>query len=187
MSSTYRVQIYCLGLMVFLVGMVVVWIPTAKADSPALRELRARVEALEAQAVDISVRVFNSADIPILHQQVVTTLTFNMERWDTDGIHDPNDSRLTAQTAGKYYIFAHITWRAVGVGGGRRLGILLNGATVIAEEHETGGPTSMSVSTHYELDVDDYVEVQVEQGSGNAVDILSVEAMSPEFGMVKLP
>lgn len=190
MSSNYRGPMHCLGTIVFLVGVVVVWLPTAEADSPAVRDLRARVEALEAQSGDISVRVFNSTNITIPNSGT-PTLNFDMERWDTHDIHDTavaDNKKLTVQTAGKYYIFAHVTWQATGSGGGRSLGILLNGGTVIAEEgHPTGATTSMSVSTHYDLVVGDILELQVSQASGSTVDILSVDATSPEFGMVKLP
>jgi len=44
-----------------------------------------------------------------------------------------------------------------------------------------------SISTHYELNVGDYVEVRVFPGPGLATDILQIDANSPEFGMVKLP
>jgi len=186
--------LFNLGVIVFLVGVVVVWIPTAKADSPALRELRARVEALEAQSVDISVRVFNPTDITIpTAGGPQTKLPFDSERWDTDDIHDTavmNNKKLTAQTAGKYYIFAHIVWDTNSAGY-RSLGILLNGSTVIAEQRggiaDPNVPISMSVGTHYELTVGDYVEVQVSQNSGSPIDIFRVDARSPEFGMVKLP
>jgi len=136
---------------------------------------------------DISTRVFNSMDITIPHV-TDTILTFDSERWDTDGIHDTaaNTSRLTAQTAGKYYIFAHIEWD--GGAGTLNLRILLNDTTVIAENFvQSLRFFSMSIGTHYEFNAGDYVEVQVRQNSGVPRDILSVEASSPEFGMVKLP
>jgi len=138
---------------------------------------------------DISVRVFDSQDVSI-PSAILTILLFDSERWDTDDIHDTaiDTSRLTAQTAGKYYIFAHIKWDAGGAD--LRLRILLNNTTLIAEVSDVGrsGPSNaQSIGTHYELNVGDYVEVQVRQAVGFPVDILRVDASSPEFGMVKLP
>jgi len=175
-----------------LVFLFVIWAVTpVRADCPHKENFNHK--HCDNVPTESSARVYNSADISI-PDGATTTLNFNMERWDDEGIHDPavDTSRLTAQTEGKYYIFAHITWGSSGVGGGRTLGIILtdiDGTTVIAEEgHVAGSTSSMSVSTHYELNVGDYVEVQVRQDSGAPIlDVLNVEASSPEFGMVKLP
>ena len=150
---------------------------------------------------DISVRVFNSSNITVPQQSVgepATTLTFDSEKWDTDDMHSTteNTSRLTAQTAGKYFIFGHITWQETT--GGGELRILLNGATVLASQsapafsgadNPEGGASgpSLSVITHYELNLSDYVELQAFQRSGSGKNVLSIDARSPEFGMVKVP
>lgn len=144
---------------------------------------------------DVSVRVFNSADItvPNMNPGEWTSLTFNSERWDTANLHETttNSGRLKASVAGKYYIFANITWESpIGTGlWGLRL--QLNGKTVIAEQSlpNTAAPfrISMSVGTLYALAAGDYVEAQVFQNSGNPLLIPSIAATSPEFGMAKLP
>ena len=87
---------------------------------------------------DMSARVFNSADVtvPNMKPGEWTSLTFNSERWDTANLHETatNSGRLKAPVAGKYYIFANITWESpIGTGlWGLRL--QLNGKTVIAEQ-----------------------------------------------------
>jgi hypothetical protein len=93
--------------------------------------------------------------------------------------------------AGKYYIFANITW-AVPLGPavwGLRL--QLNGKTVIAEQllPNTQSPLriSMSVGTLYALAAGDYVEAQVFQNSGSFLPIRYIPATSPEFGMARIP
>jgi len=144
---------------------------------------------------DVSVRVFNSTDItvPQLKPGEWTSLTFDSERWDTANLHETatNSGRLKAPVAGKYYIFANITWESpIGTGlWGLRL--QLNGKTVIAEQSlpNTAAPfrISMSVGTLYALAAGDYVEVQVFQNSGNPLLIRTIPATSPEFGMAKLP
>jgi len=144
---------------------------------------------------DISARVFNSTDItvPQLKPGEWTSLTFDSERWDTANLHETatNSGRLKALVAGKYYIFANITWESpIGTGlWGLRL--QLNGKTVIAEQSlpNTAAPfrISMSVGTLYALAAGDYVEVQVFQNSGNPLLIRTIPATSPEFGMAKLP
>ena len=87
---------------------------------------------------DVSVRVFNSADIniPQLNPGEWTSLTFNSERWDTANLHETatNSGRLKAPVAGKYYIFANITWESPIGSGLWGLRLQLNGKTVIAEQ-----------------------------------------------------
>ena len=153
------------------------------------------VHAAQPSGNDISARVFNSADVtvPNMKPGEWTLLTFNSERWDTANLHETatNSGRLNAPVAGKYYIFANITWESpIGTGlWGLRL--QLNGKTVIAEQTlpNTGASfrISMSVGTLYVLAPGDYVEAQVFQNNGNPLLIRSIPATSPEFGMAKLP
>ena len=157
--------------------------------------LAAAVLAAQPSGNDVSVRVYNSADItvPNMNPGEWTSLTFNSERWDTANLHETatNSGRLKAPVAGKYYIFANITWEspiAIGLWG---LRLQLNGKTVIAEQSlpNTAAPfrISMSVGTLYALSAGDYVEAQVFQNSGNALLIRSIPATSPEFGMARVP
>jgi hypothetical protein len=74
------------------------------------------VHAAQPSGNDVSARVFNSADItvPQLNPGEWTSLTFNSERWDSANLHETatNSGRLKAPVAGKYYIFANITWES---------------------------------------------------------------------------
>jgi hypothetical protein len=157
--------------------------------------LVAAVHAAQSPGNDISARVFNSADVTVssLKPGEWTSLTFNSERWDTANLHETatNSGRLKAPVAGKYYIFANITWESPIGSGLWGLRLQLNGKTVIAEQSlpNTAAPfrISMSVGTLYSLAAGDYVEVQVFQNSGNPLLIPSIAATSPEFGMAKVP
>lgn len=153
------------------------------------------VHAAQAPTGDVSARVFNSADVtvPNMKPGEWTSLTFNSERWDTTDLHETatNSGRLKAPVAGKYYIFANITWETpIGTGlWGLRL--QLNGKTVIAEQTLPNTAAqfriSMSVGTLYALAPGDYVEAQVFQNNGNPLLIRAIAATSPEFGMAKVP
>jgi hypothetical protein len=155
----------------------------------------AAVHAAQPSGNDVSVRVFNSADItvPNMNPGEWTSLTFNSERWDTANLHETatNSGRLRAPAAGKYYIFANITWESPIGSGLWGLRLQLNGKTVIAEQSlpNTAAPfrISMAMGTLYALAAGDYVEAQVFQNSGNPLLIRSIPATSPEFGMAKLP
>jgi hypothetical protein len=117
-----------------------------------------------------------------------TSIGFDAERFDTEDIHDnvTDNTRLTCKTAGRYLIFGHATFgsNATGV---RKAHILLNGATTIAELTTPGGSISSaaSVTTIYELAVDDYVELEVYQNSGGSLSLAIGGNFSPEFGMIR--
>ena len=153
------------------------------------------VHAAQPPGGDISARVFNSTDvmIPQLKPGEWKSLTFDSERWDTANLHETatNSGRLKAPVAGKYYIFANITWESPIGSGLWGLRLQLNGKTVIAEQTlpNTAAPyrISMSVGTLYALVGGDYVEAQVFQNSGNPLSIRRIPATSPEFGMAKVP
>jgi hypothetical protein len=153
------------------------------------------VHAAQLPGNDISARVFNSTDITIssLKPGDWTPLSFDSERRDTANLHETttNSGRLKSPAAGKYYIFANITWETPIGSGLWGLRLQLNGKTVIGEQTlpNTGASfrISMSVGTLYALSPGDYVEAQVFQNSGNPLLIRSIPATSPEFGMAKLP
>jgi hypothetical protein len=149
----------------------------------------------QAPANDVSARAFNSADvnIPQLKLGEWASLTFDSERWDTANLHETatNSGRLKAPAAGKYYLFANITWESPIGSGLWGLRLQLNGKTVIAEQTlpNSAAPyrVSMSVGTVFALAAGDYVEAQVFQNSGNPLLIRHIPATSPEFGMARIP
>lgn len=122
---------------------------------------------------------------------VGTLLAFNSERFDTDAIHDvtTNNSRLTCKTAGKYLIFANVEF-AANATGVRYINIALNGATVIGSQTSLSSdvtiPARINASVIYDLAVNDYIEVNVYQDSGGALNVTSAANFSPEFGMVRI-
>lgn len=135
-------------------------------------------------------RVYNNANISVTNAGDFF-LTFNTERWDTDGIHDTgsNTGRLTCQTAGKYLIIGQIEW-ATNTTGNRQAYIRLNGTTDIARVTETTtaamGCPRMIVTTIYDLAESDYVELGAYQNSGDALNVLSTGNRSPEFMMHRI-
>ena len=139
--------------------------------------------------MDISARVYNSTVLSIPNN-TDTVLTFNSERWDTDNIHSTvsNTSRLTVQTAGKYYIYGHINW-ANNPTGRRYVYLLVNSITVLGTQTAPTVANNMNqnINTHYSLNAGDYVELLVNQDSGGTLNVNPIGSYSPEFGMVKVP
>ena len=134
-------------------------------------------------------RVYNSAAISI-NNNTVTSLTFDSERFDTDTIHSTssNTSRLTATTAGKYDIAGTASFVSNATGR-RALLIRYNGTTVIAQQEwdtSQNGITYMTISTLYDMAVDDYVEMLVFQDSGGSLNINALSNHSPEFMMARV-
>ncbi len=139
--------------------------------------------------VDRGARVMHSVDQSIA-DNVATKLAFNQERWDTDTIHDETteNTRLTCKTAGKYLIFANISWD-YRPGGDRRIAIILNRAADLARVSSGPNPvnkTWQQIITYANLAAGDFVELEVQQTSGGAVTVLREPPFSPEFGMVKI-
>ena len=145
------------------------------------------LERLEQGGLGLGARVFNSAAQTIANLAFVA-LTFDSERFDTDGIHSaaPNPERLTAQTAGIYDIWGGVQWVSNNVGV-RDLLIHLNGATTIAYERTpASGESHGTISTIYELAQGDFVRFLVLQTSGGNLDTGVAGNSSPEFAMVKI-
>lgn len=137
----------------------------------------------------LGARAFNSGaqSIP---DAAETKLTFDSERWDTDDCHSTSVSsgRLTANTAGMYVISASIAF-ADNATGRRKVSIRWNDATLIAQESQpastAGDSTYMTVSTIYKMAAGDYVEVQVYQNSGGALNLGTFNQTSQEFSMIR--
>ena len=134
-------------------------------------------------------RVYHSADQSIPNA-TWTALALDSERFDTDVIHDTvtNNSRLTCKTAGKYVIVASAMF-ASNATGLRGIKILLNSTTIIAKLYFaaiSGDTTPTFVSTLYELNVGDYVQMQGVQTSGGALNVVSSGNETPEFMMARV-
>lgn len=135
-------------------------------------------------------RVYHNANQSI-GNAAAATLNFNSERYDSHVQHDTstNNERLTCKTAGRYRITAHAAW-AANATGARQIFIRLNGTTLIAGQSgaSTGGSigTETSISTTYDLALNDYVEVRVYQDSGGSLNVTSSGNYSPEFMMERI-
>lgn len=134
-------------------------------------------------------RVFSTATTS-LPNNATTVVTFDSERYDTDGMHSTsvNTSRITVNTAGVYIVTAHVTFSSDTDYTRLLVDILLNGATVVARHSlENPGADSnqrgFSVATVWKASATNYFEVrclQVNTGAGTeTIDV--VGAISPEF------
>lgn len=139
-----------------------------------------------------AVRVTNSGD-ELITTGTLTTLDFNTERFDTAGnaastMHDTVtlNQRLTCRYAGKYLIVGQVQFSA-GATGYRFVSIRLNGTTEIARDRRLNAgaadPVEITLSTLWDLAVNDYVELRVLHNQGTSLNILKVAAFSPEFSM----
>lgn len=134
-------------------------------------------------------RAYHSTNTSITND-TLTVLSFDSEVVDEDTIHSTssNTSRLTAQVTGWYLVAASVEWAANTVGY-RQLNLRLNGGNSIAHQRQSATPTTsatQSIATLIKLTVGDYVEVQVRQTSGGALNVLRTADFSPEFAMVRL-
>ena len=159
-----------------------------------------RLNNIEVGIVDAhkmpAVRVYHNANQSITNT-TNTALAFNSERFDQAGgsastQHDvsTNNSRLTCRHAGVYHIIGGCHF-AANATGQRTLFLRLNGATAIAYAPRGFGlssldSTSLLVATHYDLAVNDYIEMVVYQDSGGALNVLNGANYSPEFSMTRV-
>lgn len=124
----------------------------------------------------------------------LTTVTWDIEDVDSDGSHSnvTNNSRFTAQTAGWYHISASIFWLNGGGTGAREIFFWKNATASTRQSRadkcpapgNLSGEAWVNISGHINLAVNDYVEVQVWQNSGAAMDIAVI---GPSFSGNELP
>lgn len=135
-------------------------------------------------------RVYHDAAQDIVNI-TVTSLDFNSERFDTDGIHSvlADIERLTCKTAGVYVIAFSCHWEADN-DGIRAVGIVLNGDKNIGYDQRVaaggGAALDQTVSTVYKLEVNDYVTLDVYHTAGNNLEVQSFANWSPEFMMQRI-
>lgn len=120
----------------------------------------------------------------------VTTLTFNTEDFDTDGIHDnvTNPERLTCKTAGKYIIVGSAQF-AANTTGRRYVNLRLNDDVYLGVAYQnetTQGSVNPTCVAIYDLAVDDYVWLRAYQNSGNALNVLSYSSQTPVLSMQRI-
>lgn len=152
--------------------------------------LKAWFVAHDVTPVGIGARVYNSAAITI-NNGVVTTVSFNSERYDTDNLHSTttNPERLTITRPGIYLVWANIRF-SDNAAGFRQMVLVLNGTTVIASDIRapvaTGFGYDMTLATIYQFAVNDYVTVRAYQNSGANLTLPSVSNFAPECAIHRL-
>lgn len=133
-------------------------------------------------------RIHDNAVQSISHN-VVTTIDFNSERFDTDSMHDnvTNNSRITINTAGLYVVTAVIALEANSDYTELVVILNVNGATQIAAQRAWPNTQSLNphntVSTIWLFSAGDYIETTIRQRNGAAAarnTTVSV-AQTPEF------
>jgi hypothetical protein len=137
------------------------------------------------------VRAFNSANISIPNS-AFTAVTLDSERWDTGTATEQhststNTDRLTCRQTGLYVIGANIEWASSALGE-RIVSLMLNGSTEVARARQapSAGETAQNIHTQYRLTSGDYVNCQVFQNSGGALNAQSSSAYAPEVFMCYL-
>jgi len=119
-----------------------------------------------------------------------TILAFNSEIWDTDTIHSNtvNNSRLTCKTAGKYLVWMGITITTTAAGKSIFDRFLKNGAAA----GTTGADTCALWETPREnaivedLDVGDFMQLDMYHNVGIAVPVPSLAGLRPWFSMQRI-
>jgi hypothetical protein len=139
-------------------------------------------------------RIYNSTNLTSVSSW--STLTFDSERFDTDGLHSTvtNTSRLTIPDGGDglYLIGGNLKFVLSALNGSSyvsriSLRILLNGSTLIARNGTFYTVSAAAVSgvcdiiTAYYLVAGDYVELQRYASTSFPYGILNASAYSPEF------
>ncbi len=139
-----------------------------------------------------AVRVTNTTSQTIANA-TVTTLTFDTEVFDTNGMHSTSfyPSRLYALTSGYYVMSGHAQFETSTVGI-RTFWVQANGATVVTmltlDISQPGiWPVGNVASTPYYLIGGQYIEFLVYQDTGRSINIEGTDASGPlSFEMAKL-
>jgi len=122
-----------------------------------------------------------------ISDSTVTAIGFDAEEVDTDGMHDnaTNNSRITIQLAGKYFVFGQIDYES-NVGSttdARHARIHKNGAEFLTSANDfvlnNTGLCVMQVSVLMSLAVNDYLELNAYQVSGGNLNANANIANAP--------
>jgi hypothetical protein len=129
-----------------------------------------------------------------LVSQTLPNASATIITWDTGGVQFDTDgqwsldlpTRLTSKADRIYYIFGGVFITGAAAGN-RKLSILHNGSTVIAETSADGtdGNDGLAVSTARKLFVGDFVELRAYQDEGTAHTIATFNEIT-HFGFVSI-
>ena len=113
----------------------------------------------------------------------LTTIVFDTQFYDTDGMFTPPDSKIYAKRLSGYYLVEGSACFNANATGYRAALLRLNGSylTYIDEAAIAPSPqgeTIVKVGKVYYLNVNDYVELQVSQYSGGNLDVLGPEDLT---------
>jgi hypothetical protein len=141
-------------------------------------------------ALDKSCRLWNNAaqSIPAA---TPTAITFNTEKWDTDGMHDlvSNTDRITCKTAGKYMVVGAIEFDTSGTGN-RQLYIYLNGSALqiyaIEWTPQASNSQLLTIFCAVDLAVNDYLQLKAYQNSGGPLDSRVNDPYTPQFAAFRI-
>jgi hypothetical protein len=135
--------------------------------------------------------VYSDVDFNIL-SGVVTAVTFNQARFDTDSCWDPtNPTRLTANTAGVYVAYTSLAWWG-NVNGARAIYLRQNGTLIRAQSTGEinglyGGTEVLNCACVTYLDNGDYLEAVGWQNSGVTLGLrYAYPSYAPELAMVRV-
>lgn len=146
-------------------------------------------------ASDVAVqacRVTRTAALAVADGTALTLVPFTSEEFDDTGMHDTvtQNTRITILVAGYYMIGFNGVFAASNAYTRVFARLLLNGAIEIARDQRPGTSTTltgvMHVTTLYQFDAGDYVEVQVSQSSGASRNLEATAEYSPEFWAARL-
>lgn len=166
--------------------------PANLSDGDVLPEswVDAVVNVLEDQDTGPGARVYHSAN-QVIPNATWTTVAFNAERYDTEGLHDTavQNSRLTvpAGKGGVYVIWFNGDFVNTGTNNAEGARLRVNGVDVIASHRVNyAGYEQVMVMAVAALAAGSYVEAQVYHDTGGNNDLQASSAFSPDFGMHRL-
>jgi hypothetical protein len=132
-------------------------------------------------------QAFSNANQSITNN-TITALTFTGVNFDTDVFWSAgSNTRLTVPggLGGQYVISAQVNW-AVNVAGYREIAIIKNGATflgVVILGPEAAGQSDLSITVLATLVAGDFVQAQVLQTSGGALNSVAAATYAPSLAM----
>lgn len=116
-----------------------------------------------------------------------TAIQFDEDTSDVHGMHDTvtNNTRVTIKEPGWYEATGCVRW-AAGAGALRRIGFVLNGTTSLGYS-DSGAVTFHSATIPRRKYVTgDYIEMQVRQDTGGALNVVRDSPYSPSLSVVKV-